>query len=197
VARRCFSISHHHVVELLKIHLSVAVNVRLEHHLVELVVGEVDAEPGHDKFELRAGHVTVAVLVEDAKGLPVNVFMNDVFDGSLKFNLITCFMSSLVRPPHCFFIMRPMNSGKLMLPLPSSSASSTISSISSSSGFWPKRKIVADMYFTFYTAEKHEIIPRDRMTVPSSLVLIVPSPSLSNIWKHSLNSSICCNHPFH
>merc|ERR1719272_2390002 len=33
--------------------------------------------------------------------------------------------------------------------------------------------------------------PRERMTVPSSLVVMVPSPSLSNREKASLNSAIC------
>lgn len=33
--------------------------------------------------------------------------------------------------------------------------------------------------------------PRDRITVPNSLVVIVPSPSLSNKEKASLNSAIC------
>merc|ERR1719504_482893 len=33
--------------------------------------------------------------------------------------------------------------------------------------------------------------PKERMTVPSSLVVIVPSPSLSNKEKASLNSAIC------
>lgn len=33
--------------------------------------------------------------------------------------------------------------------------------------------------------------PNDRMTVPNSFVVIVPSPSLSNNEKASLNSAIC------
>lgn len=33
--------------------------------------------------------------------------------------------------------------------------------------------------------------PNDRMTVPNSFVVIVPSPSLSNSEKASLNSAIC------
>merc|ERR1712032_1725966 len=33
--------------------------------------------------------------------------------------------------------------------------------------------------------------PRERITVPSSLVVIVPSPSLSNRENASLNSAIC------
>ena len=34
-------------------------------------------------------------------------------------------------------------------------------------------------------------LPSDLRTAPSSLVFMVPSPSLSNIWNVSLNSSIC------
>ena len=61
------------------------------------------------------------------------------------------------------------NSGKSMVPLPSASTSLTMSWSSASVGFWP----------------------RERMTVPSSLVVMVPSPSLSKREKASLNSAIC------
>ncbi len=61
------------------------------------------------------------------------------------------------------------NSGKSIVPLPSASTSLIISCSSASVGFWPS----------------------DRMTVPNSLVVIVPSPSLSKREKDSLNSAIC------
>ena len=61
------------------------------------------------------------------------------------------------------------NSGKSMVPLPSASTSLTMSWSSASVGFWP----------------------RERITVPSSLVVMVPSPSLSKREKASLNSAIC------
>ena len=57
----------------------------------------------------------------------------------------------------------------LCLNLPSASTSFIMSWSSASVGFWPS----------------------DRMTVPNSLVVIVPSPSLSNNEKASLNSAIC------
>ncbi|KAG5460825.1 MAG: hypothetical protein BJ554DRAFT_7079 [Olpidium bornovanus] len=60
------------------------------------------------------------------------------------------------------------NSGKSMVPLPSVSTSLIISCSSASVGFWP----------------------RDRMTVPSSFVVMVPSPSLSNSENASLTSAI-------
>lgn len=69
------------------------------------------------------------------------------------------------------FILRAMsdkNSGKSIVPLPSASTSLIISWSSASVGFWP----------------------RDLMTVPSSLVVMVPSPSLSKREKASLNSAI-------
>lgn len=53
--------------------------------------------------------------------------------------------------------------------IPSASTSFIISCSSASVGFWP----------------------RDLMTVPNSLVVIVPSPSLSNNENASLNSAIC------
>merc|ERR1719148_479111 len=70
------------------------------------------------------------------------------------------------------FILRAIivkNSGKSMVPLPSASISWIISINSASVGF----------------------CPRERITVPNSLVVMVPSPSLSNREKASLNSAIC------
>ncbi|KAG5463703.1 MAG: hypothetical protein BJ554DRAFT_4818, partial [Olpidium bornovanus] len=70
------------------------------------------------------------------------------------------------------FILRAIkdrNSGKSIAPLPSASTSLIMSCSSASVGFWPK----------------------ERITVPSSLVVTVPSPSLSNSEKASLNSLIC------
>jgi len=57
----------------------------------------------------------------------------------------------------------------IILNVPSASTSFIMSWSSASVGFWPS----------------------DRMTVPNSLVVIVPSPSLSNNEKASLNSAIC------
>ncbi|CAN7993363.1 unnamed protein product [Ixodes pacificus] len=72
------------------------------------------------------------------------------------------------------FILRAIivrNSGKSIVPLPAvvpSASTSLIMSCSSASvGFWPS----------------------ERMTVPSSLVVMVPSPSLSNSENASLNSA--------
>lgn len=53
--------------------------------------------------------------------------------------------------------------------LPSASTSFIMSCNSASVGFWPN----------------------DRITVPNSFVVIVPSPSLSNSENASLNSAIC------
>ncbi|CAN7939529.1 unnamed protein product [Ixodes hexagonus] len=74
------------------------------------------------------------------------------------------------------FILRAIivrNSGKSIVPqrrkrvVPSASTSLIMSCSSASVGFWP----------------------RERMTVPSSLVVMVPSPSLSNSENASLNSA--------
>merc|ERR1712123_193791 len=61
------------------------------------------------------------------------------------------------------------NSGKSIVPFPSASTSLIMSWSSASVGF----------------------CPRDLITVPNSLVVIVPSPSLSNKENASLNSAIC------
>merc|ERR1719231_1780944 len=78
-------------------------------------------------------------------------------------------ISSSVSVSFIFRAIKDKNSGKSMVPLPSASTSLIISWSSASVGFWPK----------------------ERMTVPSSLVVMVPSPSLSNREKASLNSAIC------
>ncbi|CAM9730350.1 unnamed protein product [Ectocarpus sp. 13 AM-2016] len=70
------------------------------------------------------------------------------------------------------FIFRAImvrNSGKSIVPFPSASTSLIMSASSASVGFCPS----------------------ERMTVPSSLVVMVPSPSLSKRLKASLNSAIC------
>ena len=69
------------------------------------------------------------------------------------------------------FILRAIivRNSKSIVPLPSASTSLIMSASSASVGFWPS----------------------ERITVPSSFVVIVPSPSLSNREKASLNSAIC------
>ena len=67
-----------------------------------------------------------------------------------------------------FLAMSDKNSGKSIVPLPSASTSLIISYNSASVGFYPS----------------------DLMTVPNSLVVMVPSPSLSKREKASLNSAI-------
>ena len=57
-------------------HLSISIDVGLEDHLVELVVREVDVQPGHDELELGAGHEPVAVFVEHSEGLKNNLTFN-------------------------------------------------------------------------------------------------------------------------
>ena len=67
-----------------------------------------------------------------------------------------------------FLAIKAKNSGKSIVPFPSASTSLIISYSSASVGFYPN----------------------DLITVPSSLVVIVPSPSLSKSAKASLNSAI-------
>merc|ERR1719237_915023 len=65
--------------------------------------------------------------------------------------------------------MRDKNSGKSIVPFPSASTSLIMSWSSASVGFCPS----------------------DLITVPNSLVVMVPSPSLSKRENASLNSAIC------
>merc|ERR1719181_1347302 len=62
-------LGHHDLDELLVVDLAVTVNVRLADHLVDLLVGELLAEVGHDVAKLSRRDEAVAVLVEDAEGL--------------------------------------------------------------------------------------------------------------------------------
>merc|ERR1719478_1408185 len=70
VALQAFRLlGHHDLDELLVVDLAVTVNVGLADHLVDLLVGELLAEVGHDVAELSRRDEAVAVLVEDAEGL--------------------------------------------------------------------------------------------------------------------------------
>merc|ERR1719482_1117653 len=63
------SLSHHDLHELLVVDLAVTVNVGLADHLVDLLVGQLLAEVGHDVAQLSRRDEAVAILVEDAEGL--------------------------------------------------------------------------------------------------------------------------------
>merc|ERR1712210_229646 len=78
-------------------------------------------------------------------------------------------ISSSLSVSFIFLAIMVRNSGKSMVPLPSASTSLIMSCSSASVGF----------------------CPRDLITVPNSLVVMVPSPSLSKREKASLNSAIC------
>merc|ERR1712199_141159 len=62
-------LGHHDLDELLVVDLAVTVNVGLAEHLIDLLVGELLAEVGHDVAQLGSGDEAVAVLVEDLEGL--------------------------------------------------------------------------------------------------------------------------------
>ena len=62
-------LGHHHLDKLLVVDLTVAVDVGLPDHLVDLLVGELLPKVGHDVTELGGGDEAVAVLVEDLEGL--------------------------------------------------------------------------------------------------------------------------------
>ncbi len=126
----------HHVVKLFETNLTISIDIGFQNHFIKFIISKIHSQLRHDQFQLRARNVAGTVLVKNPKGL-----LKSIKSGSSEknsWNRYTCLISSLVIPPSCFFTIRPTNSGKLMLPLPSSSASSTISSISESSGFWPE-----------------------------------------------------------
>eukprot|EP00295_Goniomonas_pacifica_P007279 CAMPEP_0175835060 /NCGR_PEP_ID=MMETSP0107_2-20121207/16388_1 /TAXON_ID=195067 ORGANISM="Goniomonas pacifica, Strain CCMP1869" /NCGR_SAMPLE_ID=MMETSP0107_2 /ASSEMBLY_ACC=CAM_ASM_000203 /LENGTH=77 /DNA_ID=CAMNT_0017148323 /DNA_START=57 /DNA_END=287 /DNA_ORIENTATION=- len=60
---------HHHLHELLVVDLAITVDVGLADHLVDLLVGKLLTEVGHDVAELSSGNEAVAVLVEHLEGL--------------------------------------------------------------------------------------------------------------------------------
>merc|ERR1719217_1112082 len=62
-------LGHHDLDELLVVDLAVTVNVGLADHLVDLLVGQLLAEVGHDVAQLSRRDEAVAVLVEDAERL--------------------------------------------------------------------------------------------------------------------------------
>ena len=63
------SLGHHHADELLVVDVTVAIDVSLADHLVDLLVRELLTQVGHDVTQLGGGDETVAVAVEDLEGL--------------------------------------------------------------------------------------------------------------------------------
>ena len=59
----------HELDELLVVDLAVTVNVRLADHLIDLLVGELLTEVGHDVTKLSGGDETIAITIEDLEGL--------------------------------------------------------------------------------------------------------------------------------
>ncbi len=57
-------VGHHHLDELLVVDLAVAVNVSLADHLVNLLVGQLLADGGHNMAQLSSGDEAVVVAVE-------------------------------------------------------------------------------------------------------------------------------------
>jgi len=64
----------HHRDELFVVDLTVAVNVGLPDHLVDLLISQLLSQVGHDVPQLGGGDEAVAVLVEDTEGLPDLLF---------------------------------------------------------------------------------------------------------------------------
>merc|ERR1719400_2948905 len=181
------SLGHHHLHKFLIIDLTITVDVSLTDHLIHLLVAEFLPKIGHDVAQLCRADETISVAIEHLERLdqillgvcvlhlschqrqelreidgPISVCV-DLVDHVLEFR------SSSVSVSFIFLAIKDRNSGKSMVPFPSASTSLIMSWSSASVGFWPK----------------------DLITVPNSLVVMVPSPSLSKREKASLNSAIC------
>jgi hypothetical protein len=63
------SLGHHHLDELLVVDLAIAIDISLTDHLVDLLIGQLLAEVGHDVAELGSGDETILVLVEHPERL--------------------------------------------------------------------------------------------------------------------------------
>ena len=57
--------SHHHLHELLVVDLTVTIDIGLTDQLIDLVVGQLLSQVGHDVTQLGGGDETVAIAVED------------------------------------------------------------------------------------------------------------------------------------
>ena len=64
-----YLLGHHHLDELLVVDLTVAVNIGLANHLIDLLVREFLSEVGHDVTKLGSGDETISVLIEDLESL--------------------------------------------------------------------------------------------------------------------------------
>ena len=62
-------LGHHHLDELLVIDLTVAINIGLADHFIDLLIGELLAQVGHDVTQLGGGDETVAIAIENLEGL--------------------------------------------------------------------------------------------------------------------------------
>jgi len=160
-------LGHHHLNELLVVDLSITVDVCFPDHFVALFVRQLLTKVGHDMAQLCAKIVSLNLSRNNQQRNSPAALIKPLpsLSKTLKASMISSSLS-------VSFILRAIivrNSGKSMVPLPSASTSLIMSWSSASVGFCPS----------------------ERMTVPSSLVVIVPSPSLSNKENASLNSAIC------
>merc|ERR1711943_154737 len=67
--RKFGSLSHHHLDELLVIDLPVTIDVSLPNHLVDLLVGQLLAQIGHNVTQFRRTDESVPVTIEHLESL--------------------------------------------------------------------------------------------------------------------------------
>lgn len=59
---------HHHLNEFFVIDLAISVNISFTNHLINLLIGELLTQVGHNVTKFGGGNETVAVLVEHLEG---------------------------------------------------------------------------------------------------------------------------------
>merc|ERR1719203_1429887 len=63
------SLGHHHLDELFVVDLPIAVDISLADHLVDLLIGELFPEVGHDMAKLCCTDEAIAITIEDLESL--------------------------------------------------------------------------------------------------------------------------------
>jgi hypothetical protein len=58
-------LGHHHLHELLVVDLAITIDIGLTDHLIDLLVGELLTQVGHDVTQLGGGDETISIAIED------------------------------------------------------------------------------------------------------------------------------------
>src|SRR5258706_3891584 len=137
----------------------IPIRICLLHHLPQLTRGQPLSEVGHDLRKLFRGDISIAVLIEYFESLAYLFFTVRILELTAHHLLRTKHLQWLRETKEDTSQTRTVrNSLKSIVPFPSTSTSLIMSCSSVSEGFWPS----------------------ERITTPSSFVVMVPSPSISS-----------------